>query len=156
MKKYDIILSCVLFIGSIALYFYAETFPFNEDKNIVLNPGFYPQFLAIIMGVLALLLLVTTLRKKFKDIENNWKQGSIKSIRLTFFTLIMVIIYPIGLQYIGFLLTTLFFTFVLIYVLSDKSKYDVRFMSFVSFVITLIVFFVFDIILNIPFPRGIF
>lgn len=156
MKKYDIILSCVLFIGSIALYFYAGTFPFREDKNIVLNPGFYPQFLAVIMIVLALLLLVTALKKKFKETENNWQQVSIKSIRLTLFTFAMVIIYPIGLQYIGFLLTTLFFTFVLIYVLSDRSKYDVRFMSFVSFLITLIVFFVFDIILNIPFPRGIF
>jgi len=156
MKKYDIILSCVLLIGSIALYFYAETFPFNENKNIVLNPGFYPQFLAIIMIVLAVLLLVATLRKKFKDIENNAQKFPVKSIRLTLVTFIMVIIYPIGLQYIGFLLTTLFFTFVLIYVLSDRSKYDVRFMSLVSFLITLIVFFVFDIILNIPFPRGIF
>lgn len=156
MKKSDVTASLFLFFTAIIIYWYAGTFPFNIEKNLVLNPGFYPRFLSIIMIVLALLLLITSLKKKYKDKESLRKQVSKESIVLTFLTLLMVLIYPIGLQYLGFLITTLIFTFVLTYFLSDRNKYDIKTISFASLLITLIVFFVFDIILNIPFPKGIF
>ena len=71
MKKTNIITSVCLLIFSGILYFQSGTFPIREGRSKVLNAGFYPQLLAVILGILALLLLVVSLRKTPEDQKSN-------------------------------------------------------------------------------------
>lgn len=155
MKKYNIISSTILLIFSGALYLYAATFPVYQKKIAVLNPGFYPKFLAIIMGILAILLLVSSLMQKVKEKKAFWDGTSTKSMVLLLLTLVMLVIFPIGLQYVGFPITTFLFILTLVYCLTDREKYGIKTILLISLAITIAIYLVFIMFLRIPFPKGI-
>lgn len=156
MKKYNIISSSILLLFSGALYLYASTFPAYQKNIAVLNPGFYPKLLACIMALLAGLLLVTSILTKIKEKKTFWAGTTKKSMVLLLLTLVMLVIYPLGLHYVGFPLMTFFFILTLVYSLSERKKYGMKKIFLVSIGITLAIYLVFIVFLRIPFPRGIF
>jgi len=154
MKKYDKILGTLLIIFAGALYFYSGTFPVREGRPRVLNAGFYPQLLAIILAVLAVALIITAFIKDYKgknDVEI-WKNTS--SLKLFLKTLVMLIIYPYLLTYLGFATATLIFIFIMIYNLFSKEERNIKKLGFISLIITIVIYLVFNEFINIPFPTG--
>lgn len=154
LKKADIITSICLLIFSGVLYFQSGTFPIREGRAKVLNAGFYPQLLAVILGILALFLLVVSLRKTSEDQKGNKFWTTKSALFLFFLTLGMLIIYPFLLSNLGFIVATFIFIVVLAYCLSDKEKFSLTSILLVSTGITAIIFLVFKIFIKIPFPTG--
>lgn len=157
MKKKDSITSIILLIFSGVLYYYASTFPVREGRVRVLNAGFYPRLLAIVLAILALLLLISTIRKKPDGKESEkgkefWT--SRKSLILFFITFVMLVVYSFLLNILGFAAATLLFVLILVYNLSDKEKFKIRNIVLVSTGITTIIYLVFKVFINIPFPQG--
>lgn len=154
MKKTDIITSICLLIFSGVLYFHSGTFPVREGRVKVLNAGFYPQLLAVILGILALLLLVVSLRKTPENQKSNKLWVTKSALFLFFITLGMLIIYPFLLSSLGFVVATFIFIIILVYCLSDKEKFSLTSILLVSTGITAIIFLVFKVFIKIPFPTG--
>lgn len=154
LKKTDIITSICLLIFSGVLYFQSGTFPVREGRVKVLNAGFYPQLLAVVLGILALLLLVVSLRKTSGYQKSNKFWTTKSALFLFFITLGMLIIYPFLLSSLGFVVATFIFIVILVYCLSDKKKFSLTSILLVSTGITAIIFLVFKVFIKIPFPTG--
>lgn len=156
MKKINLVSSVLLLIFSGSLYYVASTFPVRAGRVAVLNPGFYPQLLAGILAVLAVLLLITALMQK-SQIPKKFLEGTSKRSKILLgITVCMLILFPIILEYFGFTIATFIFMAVLIYSLSDRKKYSVLTMFLVTLANTTAIYLVFKLFLKIPFPRGFF
>lgn len=155
MKKYDKILGTILLVFAGALYFYSGTFPVREGRPRVLNAGFYPQLLAIILAILAFALIITAFMKDYKNKEDVvfWKNMS--SLKLFLGTLVMLVIYPYLLTYLGFATATLIFIFIMINSLFTKEERNIKRLGFISIIITIVIYLVFNEFINIPFPSGL-
>lgn len=154
MKKYDKILGTLLLVLAGVVYFYSGTFPVREGRQRVLNAGFYPQMLAVILAVLAVALIISAFIKDYKnkdDIEI-WKNTA--SLKLFLGTLIMLVIYPYLLTYLGFATATFIFISVMIYSLFSKEERNIKKLGFISLIITIVIYLVFNEFINIPFPTG--
>lgn len=155
MKKNDKIVSIILFVFSVLLYTYSDTFPVRPNQPRVLNAGFYPQLLAIILGGLSILLLIAAFKKEYEAEEKAvfWKNKS--SFILFLKTLLMLLIYPFLLNYLGFGSATLIFIIIMVYFLSNKKTSNFKKMALISLAITAAIYLVFNEFINIPFPHGL-
>lgn len=154
MKKYDKILGTLLLFFSGALYFYSGTFPVREGRSRVLNAGYYPRLLAVILAILAVGLIIASFIKDYEDKKDIkfWKNTA--SLKLFLQTLLMLVIYPYLLTYLGFASATLIFITILIYNLFSKEERDYKKIGFISLIITIVIYLVFKEFINIPFPTG--
>lgn len=155
MKKNDKIVSIILFVFSILLYIYSGTFPVRPNQPRVLNAGFYPQLLALILGGLAILHLIAAFKKDYEAKKEPifWKNKS--SFILFLKTLFMLVIYPFLLNYLGFGTATLIFITLMVYFLSNRESRSIKKMALISLAITAAIYLVFNEFINIPFPHGL-
>jgi len=156
MKIGDIAAGAVLLIGSIALYFYAGTFPVRKGVSPVLSAGFYPRLLAFILGGLSILLIITSVVKKTAEAAEKkpfWQ--SKESFLLFVLTLGALVLYPFMLTFFGFAVTGFAFILLLVSSLSEKETRRPLVIVSVSVGITVLTVLVFQVFLRIPFPSGI-
>ena len=156
MKIKNIIASIAFLILSGGLYFYALSLPSKEGVSAALSPVFYPRLLAIVMGFLSILLLVNGIRDSIKakgDSEKLFK--SKKGASIFGITLVLLIIFPIILTYIGFATASFIFMFVLMYSLTNDRNKKIIPLLIISIILTAVMYLIFDIVLKIPFPSGI-
>ena len=164
--KRDIISSLTFGVGAVALYLYVAQFPVRASQPVAVSSGFYPKILALVLGVLALIQLVSAVVKEAKSgrpgaavhdtaAPRLWKDAS--AFRLFLLTLAALIVYPFLMQVIGFSITGLLFLGTLIFALSRDNRRgrEVWIILAVTLGIGLLTFVVFRYFLNIPFPRGI-
>jgi putative tricarboxylic transport membrane protein len=154
-KHMDIASAISLLAFAGLLYVGAAFMPTRKGSSLVLNTGFYPQLLAILLAVLSVLLLFEASRKP----DCNEKAGkfweSAKSLRLFMLTVAMLIAFPLLMKFLGFALTVLLFITALVWLLSGKDGRRPLVILPISFGITIVVYVVFKVILAIPFPSGI-
>ncbi len=154
---------CIVSIGCLTLagmlYIHAGTYPKKAGVTPVLNPGFYPQLLAVLLAGLSIALLIQTLWKGKTQSEQEEEEpvwSTKKGLFLFLFTLGMLVLYPFLLQFIGFALANFIFIFSLIMALTEQQKQKILSILALSLLLTGIMYLVFTVILNIPFPRGFF
>lgn len=153
-KKKDYFAAAIFLCFSIALYYGASTFVVKKDTSIALNPSFYPQMLAIILGVLSIILIITTSLKK-TDSKDEPMFKDRKSTILFIITVALLLLYPILLSNIGFAVATFIFITSLTFTLSDNRKQKLFINLGVSLGTTTLIYLVFRVVLKIPFPSGI-
>ncbi|MCK5672607.1 MAG: tripartite tricarboxylate transporter TctB family protein, partial [Spirochaetales bacterium] len=93
MRKNDLLSSIVFLIVAGLLFFHTGTYPVKKSGSIVLNPGFYPQLLGIILAVLSVILFLSSLRRENQNDHNQeiWKTK--KSVFLFLLTLGLLVLY---------------------------------------------------------------
>ena len=146
----DIILSILAIAFSLFTYIFSDSFSLQGRNawNLALNPAVYPRLLAMVMFVLGLVHLVNTLRK-----------GSIKGLKFEKLVMInvgkivgLVLVYIVGVYYIGFIVATTIFLGVTIIV----GGGNIRQALIVPLPTTLGLYLLFQVLFAVPLPMGEF
>ena len=153
MKRKDLIGSIVFLIVAGGLFIHTGSYPVNEAKIAVLNPGFYPRLLSIILGVLSVILFIGSIGKT--DEEGAKILQTPKAVFLFLSTVLMLVLFPLVLKLLGFAAASFIFLFVLIFILTENSLKRIVPIIIISAGLSGIMFTVFKLILKIPFPSGI-
>jgi hypothetical protein len=145
MHNRDSYSSAGLLVLAVIVGVQAIRFPFGTLKR--LGPGFFPLALSILLGILSLHLLIKTIHHKKEESKIEWPR------RWGGLILVMIAIFAFSLllKPLGFLVTTVLFTFV-VFKFADPNQWLAPLAT--SVVATLVSFVVFKIWLGIPFPMG--
>ncbi|MGE4352971.1 MAG: tripartite tricarboxylate transporter TctB family protein [Oscillospiraceae bacterium] len=137
-------------LGSLALaiFVYISSAEFAEPGNGLANdPAYYPKILVLLLVVMAVILLINTLRTHVKpSFSADWRK--IADVVKVF---VVMCVYVIAINYIGFLIATFLFVPGCIILFGGKPKLAI--LSGIP--ITIIVYFAFAILLKVPLPQGV-
>ena len=115
------------------------------------GPGFFPLFLAFVLGALALLLLISS----WMALPNK-KEGKVQpdknDLRKIFYILGSLLVYAFCFEKLGFLISTFFF-FLLLKPLVQRPW---GYVLCGSLLVTGISYLIFDTLLQSQLPKGIF
>lgn len=151
MSKGELIISGVIFGGSLFLFFEARKFE-GHDIYAKLGPAYWPEFLLVCLMILSLLIGVDALRARKKR-DSNRKEG------LTFHTgsfrlmvaIALIVLYFFLLKVVGFIALTPFFLVAFMLLLGERKK---GWMIGVSLGMTALIIYVFTKAMYVPLPRG--
>lgn len=149
MKKADIIAG--LLGLSLSFYIIIQSGKFPEDNVLLLGPSFFPRILAVLMLVMSTTLIITALLGKSArtaeklDIRDPGIQRSI-------ITLAATVIYLLLLKPVGFIVDTIVYLIFLMYLLKLRNYLQ---MVLVAVGVSVAVYYVFRVALNITLPLGI-
>jgi putative tricarboxylic transport membrane protein len=150
LKRADIIVGIigVLLSG----FVFMETVKFPEDKVLIMGPSFFPKLLATGLMVMSIILLIKALMGK--SMQTNEK-FDIKDpgIQRSGIALLATVIYCLLLPHLGFILDSTLYLVFLMYLLKQRSYIK---MTLISLAVSLAVFAIFRIALNITLPLGFF
>ncbi|MPY76856.1 MAG: hypothetical protein GEU87_21680 [Alphaproteobacteria bacterium] len=117
------------------------------------GPGFFPLWLGMIGGVLSAVLFVQMLRKPVPGHEGEDLMPDRPAVRRILAVLILLAAAAMALDPLGFRLTALLFTAILLPALGARSLIAIALFSLTA---SLVVFHVFYYILKVPLPIGVF
>ena len=146
MKKADIGTGVGLLLLSLAIFW--KAFEYRQAVIYVYGPNFFPQLLAILLGICAITLIVRAFQGKALQQEDRIDaQGFLRMV----LAIGICIGYLLLMQVLGFALSTMVFLFVLMTFLQQQGMLK-RLVS--SVVVALIVWAIFRYFLVIPIPTG--
>jgi len=150
MKKKAEIIWALTFIAFGAAFYYMSL-NLRPSSGPDVGGAFYPRLLVYATLVLSLKLLYNAFRRDRKDSEVlfDFKNGGF--IRVIF-VVVTSFIYLYLLDFIGFLILTPIFLFILLTIIEAKNF---AYRILISVLTTAVVMYVFQNFLNVPFPRGI-
>ena len=128
-----------------SLFFLREAMKYNYSGSLGLGPGFFPIWLCSILTVLSLIYIATLFKNKglLKEIIPS------KSARLKMLLIISsMAVFVILLNYLGFIISSTLFLMILFY---GSYKWYIGFG--VALVVSLFLFWVFQIMLGIQLPN---
>ena len=151
MFKGEIIISAVVFFGSLYLYF--ETMKFEGlDVYGKLGPSYWPKFLLICMMALSFLVAVDAIRERKKGEPEKAETSKADSGKVRFFFGVgFIVLYLILMQFFGFIILTPIFMVAFMYLLGERKKIWI---FGVSIGITILIIFAFTKAMYVPLPRG--
>lgn len=159
IKKYgDIIVGGFFMILSAGMMIMAKMLPKSSIMDI--GPDFMPMCIGLVTFVLAAALAflnVKNLKMRTEEAEKMEKEELDYKRMLTSFMLILVYVYL--LQPVGFIVTTILYLPLQMYVLAPdekKTKKDMVQLAVTSVIFTFVVFFLFRYGFKIILPAGIF
>ncbi|WP_152658475.1 tripartite tricarboxylate transporter TctB family protein [Oceanobacillus sp. CFH 90083] len=144
-----------------AIFFLAATTQIHSANNTAtLGPKFWPMMILIMMLVFAFMGIIKTFITHKRIVNGNmtWTEESeeperrLFNIPLSLISMSSIMLYALGIFFIGFILSTIIFLFVLIQLLGGKKK---LLLLILSIVITGVCVLLFSNVLSIPLPRGI-
>lgn len=115
------------------------------------DPGsrLFPMLASISLALCGLGVLLSAARseeKKFLD-KNGWKRMGL--------SFVILVLYVLALKYIGFLISTVVFLFVVVGLLADGKKVAMWSRVLYSVVITVFAWYMFVKVLSMPLPVGV-
>lgn len=146
LSKENLLASIFLII--LLFYFFSSL---NLEKTIgedVVGPSSFPIIISLIGTVLILFLFLQNFKKKNKII--NEKNNSIKENINKLSPILITIIFVLTFELIGFIFSSLIYSFLFIYYLNRNLKIALIFSIFITFVI----FILFYYGLNFQMPMG--
>lgn len=151
MKKANIISAIIGMAFSLICFL--DTFTFKQFKNVPVGPEAFPRALAVGLFLCCLALLVTNL----KTTEANKAPAptlSLKDawIRNALLALVVITVYALLWEPVGFLIVTPFALFALIYLMGKRQW---RLMIIVSVAAPIVVWALFRYLLGITLPMGV-
>lgn len=149
LKKPDIIAGIIGLIISVYVIYTAYYFP--EDKVLLLGPSFFPTVLAVGLGLFCLILLVLALKGKARASTDpfNIKDPGIQRMAIS---LLAAVAYCFLFNILGFIIVSVLYLFGLMFLLKRR---DYLRMAAVSVCVTLLVYAIFNRLLDISLPAGI-
>lgn len=158
-KKFgDLVTSIFFIVLSVVMIIAAKQLPPSTVMEI--GPDFMPTVVGIGTLVLAAALLVISLKNLKANIAsaeaNPPKENDYKKMIIS---LLLILVYVFALKPVGFLLTTLVYLPIQMYVLAEpekRTKKDIIMLVVIDVIFTFVVFFLFRYGFKIVLPQGIF
>jgi len=152
MKKGNYIVSAVCAVLGIAIITIASGYPTAADYGTgVPGPGLWPISISAVMLLCAALLMAQTL--KMPEEENEEIELWTPNTRRVYISMLILAIYCIVLQPVGYIISTTVMQFVFIQWFGKKKPYITL---LIALVITLVSYFAFKNLLNVPVDFGMF
>ena len=153
MKKANFIVSIVCAILGVGVIMIASGYPDAEAYGTgVPGPGLWPIVISGVMLVCAALLMFKTLKMKPEDDDTEvilWSADT----RRVYISMLILLIYTIILEPVGFILSTIAMLLIFIQWFSKKKWY----MSLIiSAALSLGIYSIFKFVLNVPIDFGFF
>lgn len=158
-KKYGDIVVSVFFMALSAVMIYAATL-LPKSTVMEIGPDFMPTVVGVVTFILSAGLLVISLKGlKTRVAEAQANPPAECDYKRMLISLILILIYVFTLKPVGFIVTTLVYLPIQMYVLADpehRGKKDIITLLVIDVVFTLAVFFLFRYGFKIVLPQGIF
>lgn len=139
----------LVFLCVISVFLFSVTFNFEvlEMDNYSLDPAFFPRLICILLFIIALTLLILSIKNnskyKFKNIN----------LKYSIITIIFFIIYVFLIEKLGYLVSTIIFMTSIIFLLKSKSfLLNIIF----SIIFSVVIYLMFSKGFNVSLPEGIF
>jgi putative tricarboxylic transport membrane protein len=148
-KRADGIAGLVLLAFS--AYVIIESLSMDLSSEYGPGPGFFPLGLGIILAVLSFLLIVENLNPRKKDKASPFKKK--KGIYSAGLALLGLIGYALLIKVLGYLITTFL---LVIFLMGVVARDKVRTTLLTAIGVTLLLFLIFQVGLNVHLPKGPF
>ena len=148
-----------VFYGVLSILVIAAARALPKSKVMEVGPDFMPTVVGVIMLILALILIVQSVRKLMKQSPDTKYAEDNSDYKRVFGSLILALAYVNVLKPVGFILSTLIYLAHQIYVLAPddaRGKKDILRYLLIDVIFTFIVFFLFRYGFKIVLPAGIF
>ena len=152
MKKGNYIVAAICAALSILIIIIASGFPGTEAYGTgAPGPGLWPITISLVMLVCAIALFIRAAKMKPENDEaiEMWSTGS----KRVYITMGILLVYVFVLPTFGFIISTTLLQFVLLQWFA-KKKWPITLL--ISAAITLSVYFIFKLLLNVPMSFGFF
>jgi putative tricarboxylic transport membrane protein len=157
----ELFVAVMLLLMSILIFFQSGDFTHLNESQ--LGPGSYPQLIAILLGSLSLILIISQSRKLLKETsrasKDNLKAGFqsfYTEYKLVLQMIVLLALYIFLIDVTGFLITTILFVVIAGLLIGPKEKKNLITLSIVSVVLTLSTYLFFQNVLHVRFPGGLF
>ena len=149
MKKANIVAAIIGMLFALAAFL--KTLTFKKFTNVPVGPEFFPQILAIALFICCLILFITSILKK----DDKEKAPTIsplnKDMQKLLAGLLVIVVYALLWEVIGFIIATPIAVFVMIFILGRRNYLT---MAIVSVAATVVIFCAFKFLLKIEMPMG--
>jgi putative tricarboxylic transport membrane protein len=146
---------------ALASFFLMSTSQIHSANNTtVLGPKTWPYIVLILMLVLAIMGVIKTFitskkvagEQAVETSEAEEPEKRIFNIPMSLVSILSIILYAVGLYFLGFIISSILFLYLLTQVLGSKKQ-----LFTILFSVIMTAFFVglFSILLEVPLPRGI-
>ncbi len=150
MKKANLIAAVIGMVFSLVCF--VDTFSFKQFKNVPVGPEVFPRILAVGLFICCLALFLLNLR----DTEENSQPAPTLSLKDPYilkaiFATLVIVVYALLWEPVGFLFISPFALFVLTYLM---GKRDWKMMIVVSILMPIVTWAIFRYLLGITLPMG--
>ncbi len=157
-KKYgDLVVSIFYLVLGFALIFGARALP--KSKVMEIGPDFMPTVIGVLILILAAILLVNTVRNFKFNAEEAEKSGPEQcDYKRVLASLVSSVVYVNVLKPVGFIVSTLVYLFLQIFILApddQRKPKNLVFYLVLDVIFTLIVYFLFRYGFKIVLPAGL-
>ncbi|MBM4349821.1 MAG: tripartite tricarboxylate transporter TctB family protein [Deltaproteobacteria bacterium] len=152
MFKGEILISAVVFLGSLYLYFESMKFEGHEIYG-KLGPAYWPKFLLICLMVLSFLVAVDAIRERKKGTPENKEESKFDGGKVRLLLAVgFIVLYFFLMKIVGFTALTPFFLIAFMVLLGERKKI---WMLGISVGITALIVWAFTKAMYVPLPRGV-
>jgi putative tricarboxylic transport membrane protein len=144
----EISIAAIVLISSCFLYYQTKLFPKTRISDI--GPEYWPQLLLGGLIILSIFLLIDIYKRRTALAATTAEQQPYPA--RFWYTLALAIVYTIIMPYIGFAVSTLLFSLVIMRVLGVKNPKDLLMISAGTTVLFVVLF---PKIMAVPMPRGV-
>ena len=148
MKRADIIAG-ILGIALCFLIFYITT-SFPKDQVVLVGPAFFPRLIAAGLGIFSAILMLSAYTRKHLETNSGFSFKD-RGIQRGIISVGSTVIYCLFFEYLGFITCTIIYLIFLMLLLKDRQYIQI---VITSITVTITVFFIFKVLLNITLPMG--
>lgn len=148
MKRADIIAGILGLALSGYIFFVTAGFP--EDQVVRVGPAFFPRMLAAGLAIFSLILLFNAIIRRQQESDTHFSLKD-PGTRRAIISLAATIIYCLCFDLLGFITCTIIYLLFLMLLLKERRYVQ---MTITALVVTMVVFFIFKVLLNITLPMG--
>lgn len=149
MKKDDILSGCILI--AISIYFLRESNSLPSSSLGIPGSAFFPRLVCFAFVIFGGILIIRSFKKgeAERKITLILKQDLIRVLAV----ILLCGIYIFSMPFLGFILTSILFIVLLMFIFQVKR---IGIIILWGFLVTLIIYFIFKILLKVPLPAGMF
>lgn len=149
MKKDDILSGCILI--AISIYFLRESNSLPPSSLGIPGSAFFPRLICFAFVIFGGILIIRSFKKgeAERKITLILKQDLIRVLAV----ILLCGIYIFSIPFLGFILTSILFIVFLMFIFQVKR---IGIIILWGFLVTLIIYFIFKILLKVPLPAGMF
>lgn len=150
-KKKDILVSVVFII--LGAFILLQSIGVEPLMNNDVGSGFFPKVVGLVIMAIAGAKLVLSLKEEDDGVVEKTTEGDMAG---GWITVILIGLYVLAYQSVGFLVSTAIYLFLQILVLCPKEKRNFLIFGLVSLITPVFIYTMFVYIINMPLPKGIF
>jgi len=157
-------IGAAIFIVFFGIMLFISSFFIQRRTSTGLGPDFFPRLIAIVIVLLGGIELVNAV-KGYKFLEKNGKlipiEARKKSLKDLFYDNLdwvsgaLIVVYVIGIYYLGFLLPSVIYMFVQILLYTTNKKRNYILYSALSIIIPAVIYYTFRSYFHLMLPVGI-